>query len=676
MKKFFLILFLLVALVGGGVFYVIHTYVSVEKITAVIKEEVKKKTGRDIAFTGVRLLPYPNLDVALRLQDVTFSNAPWASEKVMASLGELELRLALKPLLDKQVVITKFLLDRPVINLEVSADGKNNWEFPQAKEEKQEPAEKKTPGNSTVDNFTRDISFKFSQLEIKRGQLTYADRKTPAGAFLDKIDITITYPDLSSGIQVDGWLEYERRRVNIFAALDKPRDLLAGKPSHGKLNMKSDGLVNISAEGNFATSGTMLSGKVDATVDSLADFAAWYSAGLKTDLPFTRMSFSSNTVFSLKSLQLKGAQLALDEVKAGGDVTLGLSGAKPEFTARMSLNKLNLDRFTGKEVDASGKSVGAEKKPAKEDWDATPIDFSGLKSVNADLVLKTEGFSLRGAEVGPSTLTVLLKNVNLQFKSSEATLFGGKFNSALGVDGSKDTPSMSFNFGMEGVDAKPVLTTFADFDKLSGKAFAKVAVTSAGKSQKAIIGNLDGNGDFTFKNGAIQGIDLVDIMKKMQARLSEMGVGEGKTDFVDLGGTFTITNGVAKNTDLAMRGPLVQATGHGTVDLPKKWVNYRALPVLTASSGVEGAKGLKVPVDIRGPFHNIKAKPDYADMIKNIAPEDVKDTVKNVKDNFKDIKKDFKKDPGAAIENLLGGGGLFGKKPKAAPQEEAAPVAP
>lgn len=675
MKKFFLILFLLMVLIGGGVFYVIHTYVSVEKITAIIKEEVKKKTGRDIAFSGVRLLPYPNLDLALRLQNVTFSNAPWASEKVMASLGELELRLALKPLLDKQVVITKFLLDKPVINLEVSSEGQKNWEFPQLKEEKTEPAEKKASGNSTVDNFTKDISFKFSQLEIKRGQLAYIDRKTPAGALLDKIDITITYPDLSSGIQVDGWLEYERRRVNVFAALDRPRDLLAGKTTGGKLILKSEGLAEVSATGNFATSGTMLSGKVSAKVASLADFAAWYSAGLKTDLPFTKLEFSSNTVFSLKSLQLKGAQLALDEVKAAGDVTLGLSAAKPEFTARMSLNKLNLDRFTGVEVDASGKSAGAAKKPAKEDWDDKPIDFSGLKAVNADLVLKTEGFSLRGAEVGPSTLTVLLKNGNLQFKSSEATLFGGKFSSSLGIDGGQATPSMSFNFGMEGVDAKPVLATFADFDKLSGKAHATVAVTSAGKSQKSIIGNLDGNGKFNFKNGAIHGIDLVDMMKKIQSRLAEMGVGEGKTEFVDLGGTFTIANGVAKNSDLAMRGPLVQATGNGTVDLPRKWVNYRALPVLTASSGVEGAKGLKVPVDIRGPFHNIKAKPDYADMIKNIAPEDVKETVKNVKDNFKDIKKDFKEDPGAAIENLLGGGGLFGKKKKAAPQEEA-PVAP
>lgn len=671
MKKFFISLLILALLIGGGLFWAIKKYVNTEEIEARVVAAVKEKTGRDIAFSSIRVMPLvtPTPVLMVRLKDVTFSNAPWAAEKTMAQLGSLDLRVALKPLLDKQIEIVKFSLENPVIRLEVAADGKKNWEFEPAKKEGAAPASAPESGSST--DYTKDLSFKFSQVEIVKGSVSYIDRKGGANVALDKLDLNITYPDLASGVLIDGWTEYMGKRVSLFMSLDKPMELAKGGSSKGKLTLKSDGIISTAAEGKLATSGTMLDGKLDVDIASLPKFAAWFSGGAEQPMPFTHVKFASAAAFSAEALKLSGASLTLDEVKADGDVTLGLTGAKPDFKARAKLNKLNLDRFTGGENAAKGDGAAAPKGP-QSDWDSSPIDFSGLKSVNADLVLNTAGFSLRGAEVGPSTLTVLLKDGNLRFKSSEASLFGGRFLSDLSLNAATKTPAMTFKFGMSDVEAKPVLTTFADFSKLSGKMDATVDVTSSGNSQKSLVGNLGGNGNFNFKNGSLQGIDLVNIMSSIQKRLGEMGVGEGKTDFVDLGGTFTITNGVARNDDLKMRGPLVQTTGAGTVDLPKKYLNYRAMPVLTASSAVEGAKGITVPVDIKGPFNNIKVKPDYAGAITKILenPEDVKAAVKNVRENGKDIIKGFKKDPNAALENLLGGGGLFGKK-KAAPVEEA-----
>lgn len=664
MKKFLVIFLILVALVGGGVFYAINKYVNEAEIRARLVEVVKEKTGREIAFKKLRAMPFVNPFpyFMLKLQDVTFSNASWATEGAMASLGALEVQIALKPLLDKKVEITKFILDQPVINLEIAVDGKKNWEFPKAKQEGAEKPAQPSHVDGAVDGLKKDLKFSFSQFELRKGEINFVDRKSRNGVRLEKIDLTATYPDFSSGIQLDGWFEYLGRRVSLFASVDKPLGLLNGQASDGKVTIKSEGIADIAAEGKLSTTGTMLTGTISADLLSLPRFVAWLSAGDEKNLPFTHVNFSSAASLSAQALKLDNAKLTLDEVQAAGDVTLGLATPKPEFKARLGLNKLNLDRFTGGPKEG-GRGGGASEKAAKEDWDDTPINFGGLRVVNADLVLQTKGFSLRDAELGPSTLTVLLKDGNLHFKTSETTLFGGKFSSDLKVSAAK-TPAVDFAFSMNDVDAKPVLATFAKFDKLSGKADASVNLSSAGSSQKSLIGNLAGSGNVTFKNGSLKGIDFVNIMSSIQSRLSEMGVGEGKTDFVDLGGTFKIANGVAKNEDLKMRGPLVQATGAGTVDLPKKWINYRALPVLTASSGVENAKGFTVPVDIRGPFHNIKVKPDYKAMLSDIKVEDVQETVKNVKEEGKQLLKDFKKDPDAALENLLGPGGLFGKKKK------------
>ncbi|HYD19384.1 MAG TPA: AsmA family protein [Patescibacteria group bacterium] len=674
MKKFLLVFLLIAMLAGGGVFFAIKKYVNTAEIEARVVAAVKEKTGRDLAFSRMRVMPFitPLPALMVKLENVTFSNAEWAGAKPMTELGALEVRLALRPLLEKRIEILKFTLDKPIIRLQVAADGKKNWEFPaQKKDGAQKPA---AQGDAKAPDYAKDLTFKFSQVEIVKGAISYLDAKTGTNLALEKVDLNINYPDLDSGVQLDGWAEYRGQRVSMFLNLDKPLELAKGAGSSGKLTLKSDGVFTATAVGKLATAGTFLKGKLDADITSLSKLSAWLSGGEQQDMPFTQVKFSSAAELSAAALKLSGAKLALDEVAAEGDVALALAGAKPAFTARARLNKLDLDRFTGAAKDEPGNTNGdAKAQPAakQQDWDATPLDFSGLKAVNADLVLSTAGFSLRGADVGPSTLTVQLRDGNLRFKSTEATLFGGRFLSDISVSAAQKTPTATIRFGMTDVEAKPVLTTFADFDKLSGKMDAVVDVTTAGNSEKALIGNLTGNGSFNFKNGSLKGIDLVSIMSSVQKRLGEMGVGQGKTDFVDMGGTFTVANGVARNDDLKMRGPLVQATGSGTLDLPRKYINYRALPVLTASSAMEGAKGLTVPVDIKGPFSNIKVKPDYAGAITKILenPDDIKAAVKHVRENSKDIIKGFKEDPDAAIGNLLGGG-LFGRKKKTDAEEQ------
>ena len=678
MKKFLVIFVVLAALVGGGVFFAIQKYVNEDEIRARIIAVVKEKTGRDIAFSKLRVMPVvtPLPALMVKIEDVTFSNASWASEKIMASLGSIEVNLALKPLLDKKVEILKFIIDKPAVHLEVALDGRQNWDFGHAKPAKEEGEKSGGPSqiDGAVEGLKKDLKFSFSQFELRKGEIEFVDRKSRSGVRLEKIDLTANYPDFSSPIQLDGWCEYLGKRVSLFASLDKPVALLNGGASQGKVTLKSEGLVDVAAEGKLSTSGTLLAGKISADLPSISKFAAWQKATPEKNMPFDHVKFSSAAVLTGAELKLEKAKLSLDEVEAAGDVSLGLATPKPDFKARVSLNKLNLDRFTGGPKESEGNGNGGGKASPREDWDDTPLNLGGLKAVNADLVLQTKGFSLRGAEVGSSTLTVLLKDGNLHFKSSEASLFGGRFLSDLTLNTAGKSPAVTFKFGMNDVEAKPVLTTFAGFDKLSGKADATVDVSSSGNSQRALIGNLAGGGDFNFKNGSLQGIDFVNILSSIQSRLAEMGVGEGKTDFVDMGGTFKIENGVARNDDLKMRGPLVQATGSGNVDLPKKWINYRALPVLTASSAVEGAKGLTVPVDIRGPFNNIKVKPDYKSVVSNLLgnPEDVKATVKNVRENGKQIIKDFKKNPDAALESLFGNGGLFGKKK--APEPEPDPM--
>lgn len=671
MKKLLIVFVALVFLVAGVV-VALPNLVPMEKVEAEISSRFTKATGRTLTYDYARIYMWPN--IGLRLRDVSVSNPDWATDKEMVKLEELDIAFALRPLFEKRIELKRFVLKSPVINLEKAADGRANWEMKPSAAAPAATDKKDGAGKADMGQY----SFSLGEFNINNAALSFRDGKTGVVQKLEDVDLVLVMPSLGAPLNLDGALTYKGQRLNVVLGIDKPLDLADGKASSGSLNLKSD-VISAEVAGNFATTGVLMKGQVNTDIPSLPKLAAWISGGAEAAMPVTKISAASGVEVSADQITLSGATLTLDDIKGGGELTVDLSGKRPAVKARLSVDTVNLDRFI-KPSDAAAVAGPAKPVAADSDWDNSPIDFSGLKAVDADVIVQTKGFVLKGVELGASNLSTKLTNGNLVFSSSEATLFGGKVKSDINVNASSATPTLSAKLNLTGVEAKPVLTTFAGFKKLSGKGDMNLFVNGAGVSQRAIVKSLNGNGKMLFRDGSIEGIDLVNIAQMLQKRLTTMGVGGGKTDFVELGGTFTIVNGVANNQDLKMKGPLVQATGSGDVDLPKKEVRYRVVPILTASSAVEGASGIKVPVDIVGPFSAIKVRPDYGAVLKDALenPEEIKKTLKQaedsidpIKDNIKNIRKDLKDDPAKAIGNILGGGLLA---PAPAPVEPVAPA--
>ncbi len=90
------------------------------------------------------------------------------------------------------------------------------------------------------------------------------------------------------------------------------------------------------------------------------------------------------------------------------------------------------------------------------------------------------------------------------------------------------------------------------------------------------------------------------------------------------------------NNDLSLKSPFIRVTGKGTSDMPKRTVNYRVTPKAVATSKGQGgsgdAGGIKVPVVISGPWHDLSYKPDLSAMIGNIAkdPKKALEAVKKI----------------------------------------------
>ncbi len=93
-----------------------------------IESEVTKATGRELELNGDVALSW-SMVPTLEIDNARFSNAKWADNPDMASVGKLKIRLALWPLINQQVQVAKVELDQAVIYLQTDQDGQGNWLF-------------------------------------------------------------------------------------------------------------------------------------------------------------------------------------------------------------------------------------------------------------------------------------------------------------------------------------------------------------------------------------------------------------------------------------------------------------------------------------------------------------------------------------------------------------------
>jgi uncharacterized protein involved in outer membrane biogenesis len=113
------------SLLGLGVWYAISS-VNPAQLTQLLSSSIREATGRDLKITGpVRLSVFPSIGVYA--EDVSLSNATWASEADMVLLKRIEIGIRLLPLLHKRVEISRIDLSGLDAHLQSNITGQSNW---------------------------------------------------------------------------------------------------------------------------------------------------------------------------------------------------------------------------------------------------------------------------------------------------------------------------------------------------------------------------------------------------------------------------------------------------------------------------------------------------------------------------------------------------------------------
>lgn len=606
-------------------------------------EQVKARYQRTLSIPGpIGLTLWPRLGVKLGEASLSERNAPAA----FASIRSAQVSLAVWPLLKRQVVVDRATLDGLRASVVRSADGTLSIDDLLAKE----PAPAPAPAEAAGPPLALDIA----GIAVTDAELVYDDRQ-------NQRRVTLSKASLETGRLADGVATPLKLQARLDATAPKLGATLAlqGRlergPAAGRI-----ALQDLKAELGATFEGRDLQVTLEGALegDGAAQRYAFKPLKIAATLPNPAggrlaMAAQGEANVTLAGAGRVGAQLSgtFDESRFQARVTMPRL-APAAYTFDAEIDKLDLDRYRAAAPAADPKAPAAPEKP---------IDLSALRELEASGALRVGAFQVLNLKAANLRVGLKAAGGRVVVDPIAADLYQGRVAGSATV-AATSPPRIGLQQQLTGIAIGPLLKDLANQDRLDGKGNVTLDVTTSGATVSAMTKALGGRATLALADGAVRGINVAQTIRQAKARLGG-GAGNGtaanteKTDFSELTGSFDITNGVARNTDLAAKTPLLRIGGAGDVDLGAQRLDYTVKATVVATLEGQGGpelqalRGQTIPVKLSGPFSAIDWKIDFAAMAKEAAGQKIDEKKEQAKER---LKEEAREKLGDKLKGLLG----------------------
>jgi AsmA protein len=656
-----------------------------------IEQLALDKTGLQLSIDGdIDWSVFPWL--GLKISQVKLQ---YPQQAALASLEQAQVSVKVLPLLSGQVQMSDIVVQGLDLNLVQTAEGGNNWSSPAHDRAPAQDSGSDGDGESESDSVPVPLALDIQSIAVDNGRISFEDRQ--AGSRMLLQDLTLSSGRVQQGayfplqlsfrleqsaanagspaLSADARLKAEvqldpKTQQYRIRGLDSSMQLqlaqLGAKPVEIKLtgDVAADMLAQQARIDNLSLAAAGLSATGSLSVQDfarpilggelkLAQFnPRTLLAALGQPIPalqdataLTRLSLSAALNGPANSLTLKPLALTLDDTQFSGALAYGLGNGA--ISLDLDADTLNLDRYLPPQApedkaagtEAAGQA-GGERYSSEE-----IIPVEPLKALALDAQFRLQQLQVTGMTLGDVDLAVSAQNGLLKLPRINASLFGGNLRNSAVLDVRATPVKLSVSKRISGLqmgdllqglnpDAKPAMTGI-----LSGKSDMR----AQGRSVHAMVNSLNGTATFNVADGTLSGIDMAQTVCQGFNTIGSLGVNTQQVDrstpFANLGGNFTIRNGVLSNQDLQASLDAIAVKGRGSVDLPQALIDYRlGLSIqenlFKQSCSVNNKiQGVEWPVNCKGTFDTPPAqlcRPDlsvFEDLIKQQAKEKVQQKV-------------------------------------------------
>ncbi len=613
-----------------------------------IAHYVKETTGRSLTIgDDIKLSVFPW--VGFTLGDITLENREQVSPRVFASLDEASIKVKLMPLLEQRVEVDRIVLHGLKLHLRIDEQGVGNWEDLLPREAETSPAPPRGEKEAAAGAALPIAALVIGGIDLRNAQIIWDDRQSGGTYTLDGLNlksglVSLDQPfDIQSGfrLKTDGMegtfdlktrlsLDLARQRYRADGLRLTARLSGAGIPA-GRMTLKagSDISADLGAQtlqvaalrleglGLRATGGIEGQTILDAPrFKGDLDIPAFQPRELLKALAVPPVETSDPTALGQASLKLrfqatdtalKISRLtgALDDTRLEGNASIEDFTA-PAVSFSLALDAIDVDRYLPPEAGDAPAATPASAAAAG----ALDLPVETLRALDLRGALTIGKAVISGLSIEDLSMKLAARKGLITLKPLQARLYEGRYDGNMTLDVRKATPRFAIDEKLSAIQAAPLLKDLMDDDFLSGKGDVRVALTTRGNDMPALRKNLDGDAAFSFRDGAVKGFNLAQLIRQAKAALKNRPLPPEKarqqTDFTELSGTFQVKQGIASNKDLKARSPYFRITGEGRADLVREQIDY-LLHARIVDTGIgqtdrelDDLKGVDIPVRIEG----------------------------------------------------------------------------
>ena len=350
-------------------------FVDLDRYKGTLENQISKMTGRDFSIEGDSELSI-SLQPRVLLRDVRLQNAPWGSQPDMLRIGQVELQIALLPLLKNRIEVTRLIVSELDVVVANSEDGQSNWSLGDGK-----TATEKAP---VSDARGPQTEFMLNEVHIENARISYqGDANNPATRLdIDQLDVRRIDDDFE---QWDITTRFNEIPVAVQGKTSYLHALFGGRPfkndlkgTLGNLAFTLNGEVTLRDEADktglnmqFSVAAPNLETASNLAATELPDIGPIKVSGKASD----------SGGFYIFSLDGSAAELKLT---ADGRVARALDGKGDEITVTLQAPDLQqIGRLGGTELPPVGPVDLTGKISAIED--GHKLSAIDLKIAKSDL---------------------------------------------------------------------------------------------------------------------------------------------------------------------------------------------------------------------------------------------------------------------------------------------------
>ena len=406
--------------------------------------------------------------------------------------------------------------------------------------------------------------------------------------------------------------------------LDKETLALDGFTLEG-LGLKTAGRVEFTDIFN----GTSASGQLEVAPFNLRRLARQ----LKQDLPatadddtFTRVSLFGRFDSSPTALNLERVELQLDDTRLAGEFTMTDAAPGPVTRFDLAVDQIDLDRYLL--PDSRAKQTGGV---------AMALPIAALAATELDGDLSVDRLIVSKARLDGFRMRLNARDGVLRAHPVTAALYEGRLSADITVDVNPETPRLTLNSSLTGIQAEPMLMDMTGRARLRGRGNFTAALTAEGGSLAAMKHSLSGPMSLSLTEGAVTGYNLGRALRqwKQFKKGQVISVEDAAvTDFTEFSGNPVAEAGVIRMDDLALKAPAFRLQGEGVLaDLHTDTIDYRAVAtVVNTAKGAGGRElaeleGMALPLVVDGSLDDPKIRLAWEDILAGLLVDQVLDVL-------------------------------------------------